>query len=319
MRHKLKVLDIEDACQCPFYMQNTAGKSSCLIKLTTTPEALTSQLESDTHSDFDYWDMDCGGEWGNCSILPLLYQFKEDDEEAPQVVSKNEQAISEYDPFGDSENPDDYPDEPEAPIIVPAPDKLLKQNVEMEAFNTKFTIHIVKNPYLVKGGVLVYPANNQLYIDDIELRKMLRGSIDQELEVYLRKPIKMGRIYATSNGGTRSLVKAKKIYHAIVAGTSRLVNEKDVGDSTFKALARASAEGEESVILIPSDCGTLDIYATAMVQIGAVKQFLMSHSDTSVKQIFMVMTDQTSYDVFTKYHKRIFKKRKVPVEQTAKT
>lgn len=314
MLHKLKVVDIENACQCPFYMKNTAGESSCIIKLTTTPEALTSQLESDNHSDFDYWDMDCGGEWENCSILPLLYQFKEEDEEVQQNTSKNEQAIADYDPFGDSENPDDYPDEPEAPIIVPAPDTLLKKNVEMEVFNTKFTIHVVKNPYLVKGDILVYPTNNQLYIDDIELRKMLRGSIDSELGVYLQKPIKMGQIYTTSSGNSSSLVKAKKIYHAIVAGTSRLVNEKDVGDSTFKALARASGEGAESIILIPSDCGTLDIYATAMVQIGAVKQFLMSHRDTCIKHIFMVMTDDVSYEVFVKYHKRIFRKRKMSVK-----
>lgn len=312
MRHKLKVVDIENACDCPFYMQNTAGKFKCLIKLTTTPEILASQLESDTHSDFDYWDADCGGKWDNCSILPLLYQFKEDDEEE---MSKNDQAINEYNPFGDSDDPDDYEYEPESPVIVPEPEKAPKQNVEMESFNTKISIHVVNNPYLVKGDVLVYPTNNQLYIDDMELRKMLRGSIESELNVYLQKPIRMGKIYTTTNGGERSLVKAKKIYHAVVAGTSRLVNEKDVGDSIFTALVRASMENAESIILIPSDCGTLDIYATAIVQIGAIKQFLMSHKDTNIKHIFIVMTDQISHDVFAKYYKRIFKKRKTSIKQ----
>lgn len=311
MRHKLKVVDVESACQCPFYMKDTGGKSSCLIKLTTTPQILTSLLESDDHSDSDYWDMDCGGEWSNCSVLPLLYRFKEDEEEQTVIsMSKNEQAIEEYDPFGDSENPDDYPDEPESPIITIEPTPKIVRTVELENYPTKFTIHMVKNPYLVKGDVLVYPTNNQLCIDDMELRRMLRGLIDNEINMFLQKPVRMGKIYTTSNGGERSLVKAKHIYHAVVAGTSRLVNEKDVGDSTFKALVRASIEGHKSVILMPSDCGTLDIYATAMVQIGAIKQFLMSHPETKIEHIFMVMTDQLSCDVFNKYNKRIFKKRK---------
>jgi O-acetyl-ADP-ribose deacetylase (regulator of RNase III) len=311
MRHKLKVVDVEAACQCPFYMKDTGGKSSCLIKLTTTPQILTSLLESDDHSDFDYWDMDCGGEWSNCSVLPLLYRFKEDEEEQVAPMSKNEQAIEDYNPFGDSENPDDYPDEPESPIITIEPtQEVAVKAVELESYPTKFTIHMLKNPYLVKGDVLVYPTNNQLYIDDMELRRMLRGLIDNEINGFLQKPIRMGKIYVTSNGGEKSMVKAKHIYHAVVAGTSRLVNEQDVGDSTFKALARASIEGHKSVILMPSDCGTLDIYATAMVQLGAVKQFLMSHPETKLEHIFMVMADQLSYDVFNKYNRRIFKKRK---------
>lgn len=311
MRHKLRVVDIEEACQCPFYMKNTSGKSNCLIKLATTPQILTSLLEDDSHSDSDYWEMDCGGEWDNCSILPLIYRFKEDEEEPIANLSKDSQAIEEYNPFGDSENPDDYPDEVESPIIVPDTHKVKNKNVELENFNTKFSIHIVANPYLVKGDVLVFPTNNHLEIDDLELRKMLRGRIDLEISEYLKKPIKMGTVYVTSNGGENSSVKTKKIYHSVVAGTSRLVNEKDVGDSTFKSLSLADSEGVKTVVMTPSDCGTLDIYATAMVQLGAIKQFLMSHPETKIEHIFMVMTDQLSYDVFSEYHRRIFKKRKL--------
>ncbi len=307
MRHKLQVVDIEEACQCPFYMKNTNGESHCVIKLTTTPQLLTSLLENDAHSDFDYWEMDCGGEWNNCSILPLLYKFKEDE----PPVSTNDTAIEEYNPFDDSENPDDYPDQVESPVIVPGPDKLQNKQIELEVYPTKVSIHTVTNPYLVKGDVLVYPTNNHLDVDDLELRRMLRGTIDVEINQYLQSPIKMGQIYSTSNGGERSHLKVKQIYHAVVAGTSRLVNEKDVGDTTFKALVQASMEGLKNVVMMPSDCGTLDIYATAMVQIGAIKQFLMSHKKTSLENIFIVMTDQLSHDVFTKYHKRIFKKRKI--------
>ncbi len=318
MRYKLKVVDIEKACQCPFYMSDKNNKSQCIIKLTTTPSSLVSQLEDDAHSDFDYWDMDCKGVWQNCSILPLLYKFKEEDEQESKaddsLTNKNKDAVEEYDPFNDSENPDDYSEEPEAPVIVPAPEKINK-NVELESFNTKFSIHKVENPYLVKADVLVYPSNNQLYIDDLELRKMLKNSINVELANYLSKSIEMGKIYPTTNGGKTSTVKAKNIYHAVVAGTSRLVNEADVSNATFNSLVRASLEGREYVVLMPADCGTLDIYATAMNQIGAVKQYLMSDKNTNIKEIFMVMRDEESFNVFTKYHIRIFKKRKKAINQ----
>jgi len=317
MRLKLRVVDVEEACECPFYMKDTNGSSHCLVKLTTTPQILTSLLENSDHSDEDYWEMDCEGKWNNCSVLPLIYKFKEDEEavvEAP-IVSKSEQAIKEYDPFNDSEDPDDYPDEPEAPVITPGPDKITDKVFEMEQYTTQVSLHVVKNPYIVKGDVLIYPTNNQLYIDDLTLRRMLRSTIDSELEAYLQRPIQMGHIYATTNGGDKSHVKAKKIYHAVVAGTSRLVNEQDVGNTTFKGLNRASSEGAESVVMLPGDCGTLDIYATALVQMGAIKQFLLSHPDTSIKHIFIVMTDELSHGVFSQYYKRVFKKRKVAVKQ----
>jgi hypothetical protein len=46
----------------------------------------------------------------------------------------------------------------------------------------------------------------------------------------------MGNCYVTSNGGTGSKIAPKAIYHAVVAGASRLVNELDIKKATRKAL-----------------------------------------------------------------------------------
>ena len=203
---------------------------------------------------------------------------------------------------------------------MPAPDTILQKVIELEEYPTRVSIHQVPNPYLVKSDVLVLPTNNQLYIDDLELRKMLRGTIENELETYRKRKINMGKIYVTTNGGEKSYVKSTQIYHAVVAGTSRLVNEGDVSNSTFEALVKASMSGAKKIVMIPGDCGTLDIYATAMVQIGAIKQFLSSHAETSLEDIFIVMTDEPTYQVYQKYYRRIFKKRKSgakPVTATA--
>jgi hypothetical protein len=36
------------------------------------------------------------------------------------------------------------------------------------------------------------------------------------------KPIKMGSVFETNNGGEQSKIQAKKIFHAVVAGESRI-------------------------------------------------------------------------------------------------
>jgi len=317
MRHKLRVLDIEQASNCPFYIPDTNKQSHCLLKLITNPQIITSVLESDSHADFDYWEMDCEGQWENCSILPLLYRYQEDSDteqqEATSLEGRNKNAIQEYNPFDDSEDPDDYPDEPEPPVIVPTPEKNPDKPVELEQYAKMISIHRIDNPYLAKGDCLFYPTNNQLYIDDIQLRQMLRNDINNEINAYLSKPVHMGHVYVTTNGAKdsdKARVKSKFIYHAVVAGPSRLVNEKDIADSTFRALVKADEAGLESMVMLPADCGVLDIYATALVQLGAVKEFLMSHPETKIKKLFIVMTDEQSFVVFNKYYKRIFKKRR---------
>lgn len=175
-----------------------------------------------------------------------------------------------------------------------------------QPYSTKVTIHKVENPYKVKADILIYPTNNVLTIDDPLLHRMSRGLIQKELDAF-SKPIKMGQVYVTGNGGNSSLVQSKKIFHTIVAGESRLVNEEDIKTATRKALMLADNGENLNVLMIPADCGTHDINDVARVQLAAIKTYLQSNKNCSIKNIFVVMEDQESIDTFNEYFKRIFK------------
>jgi len=171
--------------------------------------------------------------------------------------------------------------------------------------STRVSVHKVENPYLVKSDVLIYPTNIALTIDDPLLNRMSRGRIQQECDKFA-KPIKMGTIYVTSNGFGDSKVKAQKIFHAVVAGESRLVNEADTKSAIKKALILANQEEVRNIVMLPSDCGTLDINDAARVQLSAVKTFLNSEKDCKIKNIFVVMEDEESYNTYEEYYNRIF-------------
>jgi len=170
---------------------------------------------------------------------------------------------------------------------------------------TKISIHKIENPYLVKADVLVYPTNIGLTIDDPLLNKMSRGVVQNELDRF-QKPINMGTVYITSNGGENSIVKARKIYHATVSGESRLVNEVDLKSAMRKALFLADEEKARNVLFIPADCGTHDINDAARVQLAAIKTYLQSAKESNIKNIFIVMEDEESYQVYEEYYNRIF-------------
>jgi O-acetyl-ADP-ribose deacetylase (regulator of RNase III) len=170
---------------------------------------------------------------------------------------------------------------------------------------TKISIHKIENPYLVKADVLVYPTNIGLTIDDPLLNKMSRGVIQTELDKF-QKPINMGTVYITSSGNESTKVKAKKVYHATVSGESRLVNEVDLKSAMRKALLLADEEQARNVLVIPADCGTHDINDTARVQLAAIKTYLQSAKESNIKNIFIVMEDEETYQVFEEYYNRIF-------------
>ncbi len=170
---------------------------------------------------------------------------------------------------------------------------------------TKISIHKIENPYLVKADVLVYPTNIGLTIDDPLLNRMSRGVIQNELDKF-QKPINMGTVYITSSGDDNTKVKAKKVYHATVSGESRLVNEVDLKSAMRKALLLADEEQARNVLVIPADCGTHDINDTARVQLAAIKTYLQSAKESNIKNIFIVMEDEESYQVFEEYYNRIF-------------
>lgn len=174
-----------------------------------------------------------------------------------------------------------------------------------QTIGTKVSIHKHANPYAVKSDFIYYPANSILTIDDQLLNNLSKNKVQEECDK-LKKPYKMGDIYITSNGGENSLVKAKQIIHGVVAGESRLVNEEDIRSSTRKALLHASLNGAQSIVMIPADCGTHDIYDTARVQLSAVKTFLQSNDIVSLKNVYFVMEDEESYKTFQEYYNRIF-------------
>lgn len=185
--------------------------------------------------------------------------------------------------------------------------EVVKEIVE-EIPQVKVSIHQIENPYAVKADILVYPANNVLTIDDSLLNRLSYNLIQKECDK-VQKPINMGSVYITSNGGENSKVQAKKIFHAVVAGESRLVNEADTKLATRKALHLAKESNARNIVMLPPDCGTHDIQDAARVQLSSIYTFLQTEKDIPFKNIFIVMDDKESYDVYQEYYKRVFKSR----------
>lgn len=169
------------------------------------------------------------------------------------------------------------------------------------------SIHQLPVPYKVKADALFFPANIELNIDDRYLKIMSKGKVQTECN-QLRRPIKMGSVYLTENGGAESLVKQKHIFHLVIAGESTLVNEKDVKSSTRKALMLAEEMKLETIVAIPVDYGILNIDIAALTQLSAIYTYFEQKTEpTTIKNIFIVMSDKESKDIYEEYLKRIFK------------
>jgi O-acetyl-ADP-ribose deacetylase (regulator of RNase III) len=240
--------------------------SECALKLISNPRLVAFLLKKEFSVIQEKWISDCEG-----SILKCSYKEETKESESQEVI-----------------------DEP-----------AVKQIAEEFVESTKVSIHKVENPYLVKSDVLVYPTNIGLTIDDPLLNRMSRGRIQSECDKF-SKPIKMGTVYITSNGFGDSKVKPQKVYHAVVAGESRLVNEADTKSAIKKALILANQEEARNIVMLPSDCGTLDINDSARVQLSAIKTFLNSEKNCKIKNIFVVMEDEDSYNTYEEYYNRIF-------------
>jgi O-acetyl-ADP-ribose deacetylase (regulator of RNase III) len=189
--------------------------------------------------------------------------------------------------------------------VIPEPIQEEKPQPKKEFKGTKISIHKIENPYAVKADVLIFPANNVLQIDDAKFHRLSRGKIQQECDAF-PKPIKMGHVYITSNGGDESQVKPKSIYHAVVAGESRLVNEEDIRSSMRKSLHLAESNNAGNIVILPCDCGTHDIEDTARVQLSSILTYFKSKKDSNIRNVFIVMEDEESYKTFEEYYNRIF-------------
>lgn len=181
-----------------------------------------------------------------------------------------------------------------------------ENNNKEEMVDIKISVHKVANPYLVKSDVLIYPTNNLLEIDDPLLNRITANEVQKECDAY-KTNVTMGGVYITGNGSNINRgVTAKKIYHAVVAGESRLVNISDIKKSFMKALMLADDGNNEIITLMPADCGTHDITEVAFAQIETIKEFLTHVGVNSIKYIFIIMDDKESYDIFTDVFSRIF-------------
>lgn len=241
--------------------------SECVLKLTSNPRITSFLLKQEYKVLSEKWERDCQGDLSKCSFS----QFEDKIEPVKEQIEQPQ----------------------------------IEKTKEAEPEKTKVSVHKVENPYLVKSDVLVYPTNIALTIDDPLLNRMSRGRIQTECDKF-SKPIKMGTVYVTSNGFGDSKVKAQKVYHAVVAGESRLVNEADTKAAIKKALILANQDNVRNVLMLPSDCGTLDINDAARVQLSAIKTFLNTEKDCKIKNIFVVMDDEDSYNTYEEYYNRIF-------------
>ena len=302
--NKLRVLPVSQACQCPFYVKDTADANHCFIKHSMPVHLAMAVMEEVVDFNPDSWSQDCGGTYAHCSVLPLLWNFHAPDSEGKTAEAQLvDQGIDDFDPFTDSDNdtseaeaPKEAESHPVAAQAEPEPPVAPKVSV---------TIHQLDNPYQVKSDVLVCPANIVLTVDDPLLNRMSRGTIQQECDK-LARPIKMGHVYITSNGGDKSEVKPKSVIHAVVSGPSRLVNEQDIKSAVRKSLHLADEMGAQKVVMLPCDCGTHDVGDAARVQLSAIHTFLNSVETKSITHIFIVMDDEESIEIFQDYFDRIF-------------
>ncbi len=251
---------------CPLYLK----EKSCLLKIVSNSKITSVLSKLDFNVVDSKWNNDCEGSFSLCC-------FAKEQQEQPVAEQVAESKIEET----------------------------KQEEVVEENTRTKVSIHIVNNPYAVKSDVLFYPTNIALTIDDPLMLRLSFGKIQEECDTF-KKPYKMGTLYITSNGGENSRVQPKNIYHLTVSGVSRLVHEGDVKSAMRKALAMADSNKAKNVVVLPADCGTHDINDIARVQLSSIKTFLNSHKDCSIKNIFIVMEDKESYEVFEEYYNRIF-------------
>lgn len=242
------------------------SSGDCLVKVLSNPRLSSFIVKLPVEDVVNTWTKNCEGNRIFCSFLPKI--------ETPVTQE-----------------------------VEPEPQK--QEEIPEVHHKTKISIHKLENPYLVKADILVHPTNIGLTIDDPLFNRMSRGVIQEELDRF-HKPINMGTVYITSNGGENSKVKAQKVYHATVAGESRLVNEVDLKSAMRKALLLADEENARNIVIIPADCGTHDINDTARVQLASIKTYLSSAKNSNIKNIFLVMEDEESYQVFEEYYNRIF-------------
>lgn len=189
---------------------------------------------------------------------------------------------------------------------------LLKEKLKQVESNLKVKIIIkqLSNCYAVKADALIFPANNLLEIDDPVLNKMTLHKAQQKCKALLNlnKEIKMGYPYVIECEPSWKN-QQKYIINAVVAGASRLVNEKDIIGAMKKSLLLADEMGLQRVLITPADNGVHDISLTSMNQLSSIFTLAKSYDFKNIKSIYICMEDEESEQCFIEYYNRIFGER----------
>lgn len=334
----------EHNCDCPFYMKDAKGEQQCFFKRAMTAQVAQAFVKTPGPQFTDaLWKRDCGGDWELCSVLPIFYdmappvdeEVEEEEEATPQIMAPTfdeetverpdvavtpqyvlaDPTVDSFDPFGKNHDDDTDAFHPTVkPVKETAAQQKARAKKEREEYSVKIKHHLapvkvlvrkVENPFAVKAQAIVYPTNSLLTVSNRRLNWMTGNSVQDECDK-IKGTKQMGFVYITSGGGPGTQVVPKRIYHAVVAGSSNLVNEDDIKYAMRRALIQADKDGVELLSMIPADGGTLDIELAALNQMQAVYEFLRSYPVQNLKWIFVVMEDETSQQVYEEYRKRIF-------------
>ena len=124
----------------------------------------------------------------------------------------------------------------------------------------------------------------------------------------------MGHVYVTSNGGAQ--VVAKKIYHAVVAGESLLVNDGDLANSIRTSLILADNDDAEIIAILPPEVGKIDPHtskgeycsyeSTASAQLNTLAQYLTTVGVDSIKHILILTESELAYNIYVEQFSRTF-------------
>ena len=292
---RIKLQSIEEASDCPFYVKNNKNKRICFFKQNISPAQALTLVEENKDFDPSDWSTDCQGTFENCTFVSLLYKL--DDQNDTVTAPSDLESIENYNPFEDYDESEEETNEKETSKEEAKDEDLIFVKIVG-----------VENVYSVKVDALIYPNNQILQIDDDELNHRSYNKIQDQLDK-ISPPVSMGSVYATTNGGDhKGGIVPKKIYHAVVATQSRLVNETAIIKSVVKSLTQADLDGCVSVAMLPMDCGTFDLHSTAYAQLNAIYKFLETTKTNNLKNIFIITTknDKVTLDIFNEKFDRIF-------------
>jgi hypothetical protein len=297
----------------------------CFLKRLTNPELATALVEEHPQGyDAELWDADCGGEWGHCSVTPLLYESGGEAITPTASVGTPmvDPSIEEFDPFSTSEDDAEQPFEkpPEEDPRIP---KKKSESEEEKAsriareqakyaeriqrpsardFEVQVVIKRTDNPYFVTSDAIAVPTNLVMTVMDPEFMHLTGGTIQMACD-QIKSRVKMGGAYKTEVKGK---VAPKVCYHLVVAGHNQ-VGESDIKKAVRRALTRAEEDGVRVLTMLPMDCGLLDVGVAAMAQLQAVYEFLVSYEPQNLRRVGILMRDQASEVSFKRYYQRVFR------------